>query len=503
MKNLKIFLFILVAFLFVNVSLVNAETSSANVTVDVIPEVTLTPTASLTADSTSIPYNTGTTLHISSTNATYCELFYPSGGNNTKGPSWDYNTGNLTTTSTYSLTCGNATLTATDSVTITVPSVCPAPTSQTVTVACDVNAAGDSATSGIVTRKQTKVFPGCTFGSPVTSSNSTYVSDTCVYPPSTCSSPTSQTVTVACGLNASGDSAISGVVTRKQTKVYPSCNFGSPVTSSNSSYVSDTCVYPPSSCSAPLTQTVTVACDSRSGFDLVSGSVKRLQTKDSSSCTFGSPVTISNSSYVSDTCVYKVSPSSTCGNGAVNYPACTHTSGGTCIDGQIDYPACTTFGPKVNGYWTEWSPAVTTCPQTVNQTRSYVPAQNGGQDYATAPDGTSNKTQTITFNQCPSVLNMDVTFKGVSIKVGNKTSLIPYNSKVNVLWSSQNAPNGCKCSATDSAGTTSCGTTSPSASAFLKKNTTFMVTCEGQYGIKDSKSVQVLVDKIKAEVIEQ
>ncbi|HQT82947.1 MAG TPA: hypothetical protein PLW99_02245 [Candidatus Paceibacterota bacterium] len=65
----------------------------------------------------------------------------------------------------------------------TIPT-CTAPLTQTVTVACDPNASGQTAVSGSVTRSQTKsAYPGCTFPTPVTASNSTYVSDTCVYPP--------------------------------------------------------------------------------------------------------------------------------------------------------------------------------------------------------------------------------------------------------------------------------------------------------------------------------
>ena len=61
----------------------------------------------------------------------------------------------------------------------------------------------------------------------------------------TCPNPLTQNVAVACDLNASGASAVSGAVTRSQTKsAYPSCAFPTPVTSANSTYVSDNCVYP-------------------------------------------------------------------------------------------------------------------------------------------------------------------------------------------------------------------------------------------------------------------
>ncbi len=76
--------------------------------------------------------------------------------------------------------------------------VCEAPLTQNVTVACDPNSNGVPPTSGNVTRSQTKsAYPTCTFATPVTSTNSTYVSDTCVYP------PTTYTVTPNIGQNGS------------------------------------------------------------------------------------------------------------------------------------------------------------------------------------------------------------------------------------------------------------------------------------------------------------
>lgn len=73
-------------------------------------------------------------------------------------------------------------------------------------------------------------------------------------PPTSCPEPTTQEVTVACDLNAAGQAAISGSVIRRQTKsAYPACVFPKPpVTVDNSVYVSDTCVYPPPA--------LTVAC---------------------------------------------------------------------------------------------------------------------------------------------------------------------------------------------------------------------------------------------------
>jgi hypothetical protein len=65
-------------------------------------------------------------------------------------------------------------------------------------------------------------------------------------PPQSCDAPLAKNVTVACDVNAYGDAAISGSVTRRQIKSdYPDCAFpDAPVTLSNSTYVSDNCVYP-------------------------------------------------------------------------------------------------------------------------------------------------------------------------------------------------------------------------------------------------------------------
>ena len=204
------------------------------------------------------------------------------------------------------------------------PSICASPLTQTLTgVSCPA-IAGKILVSGSVTQSQTKAsYPDCTFQSPV------YVSDNCVYQPSicangainssscdTCSSPTSQTLTgVSCPAIA-GKTLVSGSVTQSQTKSTSSnCVFESPV------YVSDTCVYTPSVCGAPLTQTVSgIDCDAKAGGTLVSGSVKRNQTKEAyPSCVFPTPLTTANSTYLSDTCVYQPSA---CGNGATNPPAC-------------------------------------------------------------------------------------------------------------------------------------------------------------------------------------
>ncbi|MFA6519921.1 MAG: PKD domain-containing protein [Candidatus Paceibacterota bacterium] len=90
---------------------------------------------------------------------------------------------------------------------------CTAPLTKDVKVACDANAAGVAASSGEVTRRQTKSdYPACAFPEPpVTADNSTYVSDNCVYPPPalavSCSgSPASPYI----GQSVTWDSSVSG-----------------------------------------------------------------------------------------------------------------------------------------------------------------------------------------------------------------------------------------------------------------------------------------------------
>ena len=96
--------------------------------------------------------------------------------------------------------CANG---ATNPPTCTTIPPCTAPLNQNVTVACDLNIYEDAAISGLVTRSQIKsAYPGCTFPAlPITVANSTYVSDTCVYPVSSGSLTTSP-CTISVGNNS-------------------------------------------------------------------------------------------------------------------------------------------------------------------------------------------------------------------------------------------------------------------------------------------------------------
>jgi hypothetical protein len=284
---------------------------------------------------------------------------------------------------------------------------CSAPLTQNVSVACDLNTYGYAATSGQVTRSQTKsAYPSCTFPTPVTSANSTYVSDNCVYPAYvvgscsashySCSSGTSvnnvsganswtwncngsggggntsclemkpvdcvgdwgtcsnssQTYTITtpaayggttcphtngltqtCGTACVGSwvesstcslSCGGGVKQQVYTVTIPASGGGTacPYINGATQWGSTSCNTQVCTCSAPLTQNVTVACDANAnGYAATSGSVTRVQDKSAyPSCTFPTPVTSANSTYVSDNCTYPsftITPS-VVGNGTIS-----------------------------------------------------------------------------------------------------------------------------------------------------------------------------------------
>jgi len=92
---------------------------------------------------------------------------------------------------------------------------CSEPTTRNVTVPCDLNSLNQPAISGSVTRTQTKTaFPECAFPTPVTKDNSTYLSDSCVYPTVT------YTVTPSAGPNGSISPSAPQTVNSGSTKVF-------------------------------------------------------------------------------------------------------------------------------------------------------------------------------------------------------------------------------------------------------------------------------------------
>ncbi|MCX6754031.1 MAG: hypothetical protein NTV03_03185 [Candidatus Nomurabacteria bacterium] len=512
MKFTKIFLFTLLAFFFIGINSTFAYTVYSSTDV-VVTEPAGTWSI---ADCPTAAGSSASTITATCSN-TNCTGTKPSDKSCSAVPevgTWsidDCPTTAGTAASTITATCSNTNCPASSkpaskscSAVPATTTSCLSPLTQNVTVSCDVNANGDTATSGNVTRSQTKSdYPGCTFGSPVTSSNSTYVSDNCVYPtaPTSCTTPLTKTVTVQCDANANGDTATSGNVTRSQTKSdYPGCTFGSPVTVNNSTYVSDNCVYPiVPTCGAPLTQTVSVQCDLNSNQDAAtSGSVTRSQTKsDYPGCTFGSPVTSSNSTYVSDNCVY---------------------------------PAI--VGDKLDGVWSMWTPArsdVCGASGTQNRVCVYPNPSNKGSYCPSDADGLA-LTKDYVNTDCPVVTPPVITIvvppkpvdpsvpvdpskpvdplnppsSSGSTKVIVDGGKIPYNGKITMTWTEENIAS-CTCTYKDSTGkTVNCpnfnGT--PYSPPALKKATLFTLSCLGKIWGSVNVTKEVLVNDINANYTE-
>ena len=238
-------------------------------------------------------------------------------------------------------------------------------------------------------------------------------------------------------------------------------------------------------CPAPTTQIVKVACDPNSkGEAAISGLVTRSQTKVAPSCTFGVPITSSNSVYVSDNCVY---PTSSVVEPINNNPSSNNNT--------VTPPPVAT---PVDGGWTSWTPARSNvCMASGTQTRTCTnPAPSNGGASCSGPS-----TQDYVNNNCPSV--------NIKALLNNKVILpnekVPYNSLVKISWTSTNTTS-CSCNYIDINGNRgSCG--SGTNSSFLtkppiKKDTTYTVSCSGSYGMTDSDSVKVLVDPISAGYIE-
>lgn len=102
------------------------------------------PTISLTADNTNVSYGGSTTLHWSSTNATYCKN--GTLGNNL-GTSGSLNTGALNYTTTYYFNCGNTTVSTPVFASVKIV-VAPNSTTSTYPAGCTSNV-GYSSTNGV------------------------------------------------------------------------------------------------------------------------------------------------------------------------------------------------------------------------------------------------------------------------------------------------------------------------------------------------------------------
>jgi len=251
-----------------------------------------------------------------------------------------------------------------------------------------------------------------------------------------CSAPLSQTVTVACDLNANGDAAISGLVTRSQTKsAAPSCAFPTPpVTVSNSTYVSDNCVYPSILPTASISVNPTTVASG--GSTTLSWS-----STNATSCT-ASGAWNGNKSTSGSVAKNNITTSKT-------YTIICTGAGGS----SAPVSATVTVNVPVNGGWSAWSAwsacSVTACGQTGTQTSTRTcsnPAPASGGTECTRLDGSlttpsnrsESKTQSCSTEACVGGGSMSGSLNAnptsCTISLGRDTC----NSPVTISWNTTN-----------------------------------------------------------------
>lgn len=159
---------------------------------------------------------------------------------------------------------------------------------------------------------------------------------------------------------------------------------------------------------------------------------------------------------------------------------------------------------KIDGGWSEWTPTRSSvCGDSGSQTRACnnPTPQNGGVWCPSDMDGTATSKNYTNIN-CPSV-NLEVKSGGSTIPANRS---VKYNSFVTVVWTSNNT-RSCSCTYSDEKSSgNSCSSgvnNSYKVPVALKRNTTFKVSCLGDYGMPASDSATVLVDKISTGYIEQ
>ncbi len=351
-------------------------------------------------------------------------------------------------TETYNITTpasnGGIACPAADNDTKACGTVCPAPLTKNVTVACDLNGNGDAAISGSVIRKQTKSdFPGCIFETPVTNSNSTYVSDNCKYP----AGPMSGNLDATSCLISIGESSCAVPYSWKVTN--------------------------------PETVGASAVTESTGGKTLATGDVGN----KSLTLSYGESTTLF---------LYNTGKELASKYVDAQLNNCTW-NGSVCI-------ATPPAGPKVDGAWTAWTSRSSTCPGSGTQTRSCIEPLNGGAPCAPDADGMATS-RDYTNNLCPA-LNVSFTWKDKPLPTGQK---ITYNGKAKVIWTSENV-DSCSCEYSDKAGVSgSCGgnENSPYVTPALKRDTKYTISCLGFYGASISDSVTIPVDKMNTTYIEQ
>jgi hypothetical protein len=162
-------------------------------------------------------------------------------------------------------------------------------------------------------------------------------------------------------------------------------------------------------CAAPTTQTVQVACDSLNGFAATSGSVTRSQTKNPfPDCSYPSPVTVSNSTYVSDNCRYD-------GKCSIGHYGCDIGMSSSNVNGSSSWTwMCSGIGPgaqtascsevktllPVDGGWSSWSTCTATCDGGTQYRTCTNPTPSNGGASCLGVSSQSCNTQACVVDSC-------------------------------------------------------------------------------------------------------
>ncbi len=156
--------------------------------------------------------------------------------------------------------------------------------------------------------------------------------------------------------------------------------------------------------------------------------------------------------------------------------------------------------------WTPWT-IRDNCPSSGGkQNRSCVNQKTRMPATGCADDFYGQQTEiTYTVDNCPKVLSLTVKRNG---NIVPDNGLIPYESRVNVIWTSNANSKTCSCIFEDTKGNKgSCGKelnpSSPYISLSLKRDTNYTVVCKDEFGTPSTKSSRVIVDKLSPGYIEQ
>lgn len=156
-------------------------------------------------------------------------------------------------------------------------------------------------------------------------------------------------------------------------------------------------------------------------------------------------------------------------------------------------------GTPTSGYWLPWVPQVLACPSgPISQTRTYIPATNGGDD---SKAGLPSE-RTIDPLYCPTI-NLHAERNNITLK---ETDKIPYSTKAYVIWTTSGATS-CECKLVDlkTHEEFSCpgGILGNNLTPALKRDTTYTISCFGNYEMSIDDSVTIKVDDIETKYEER